>query len=267
MAKEKISNLFKGLFKKAGPDQELKDFMAMSAKDPTDMRLKLKVGELFFKKKDIRNGIAWLREVAEHYSENGFLLKAIAIYKNILKFSPGSVEFNERLGELYHKMGMKTDASQQYQIVVHNYLTHGKGPDAIRAARKLVEAEPEEVRHRMKLAEIYFNQGMQDESLKEYEKLARDLRKEMKHLDVLVEVYEKILLKRPKEMGLLKELCIFYLKLKNPQKALRKIEKHKLEDDQGFKPIYAKALQLKEYLAKTQTKEDTGKMPSTGEGE
>lgn len=260
MGTEKISNLFKGLFKKTGPEGELKEFLAMSAKDPTDMRLKIKVGELYFKKKDIRNGIAWFREVAEHYSESGFLLKAIAIYKNILKFSPGSVEFNEKLGELYAKMGMRGDASQQYQIVVHYYLTHQKGADAIRACQKLVEVEPGEPRHRLRLAEIYFNQSMQDESLKEYEKLARELRKELKHLDILVEVYEKILLKKPKEMGLLKELCVFYLKLKNPQKAMRKIEKYKLEQDEHFKPIYAKALQLKEYLAKTEVKEDTGKI-------
>src|SRR5262249_42131909 len=151
-----------------------------------------------FKKKDLRNGIAVLRDVAEHYSESGFLLKAIAIYKNILKFSPGSVEFNEKLGELYHKMGMRGDAAQQFQIVVHYYLTHHKGEEAIRAAQKLVAAEPNEFRHRLRLAEIFFNQGMQEESLKEYEKLARDLRKEMKHLDILVEVYEKILLKKPK---------------------------------------------------------------------
>ena len=264
MGTEKISNLFKGLFKKAGPEGELKEFLAMSAKDPTDMRIKLKVGELYFKKKDLRNGIAWFREVAEHYSESGFLLKAIAIYKNILKFSPGSVEFNEKLGELYAKMGMRGDASQQYQIVVHYYLTHHKGADAIRACQKLVEADDNEPRHRLRLAEIYFNQGMQDESLKEYEKLARELRKEMKQLDIMVEVYEKILLKKPKEMGLLKELCIFYLKLKNPQKTLRKIEKYKLEQDPHFKPIYEKALQLKEYLAKTD-KEDTGKVKASEE--
>jgi len=67
----------------------------------------------------------------------------------------------------------------------------------------------------------------------------------------LAEVYEKILLKRPKEMQLLRELCIFYLKLKNPQKAIRKIERYKLEKDQQFKPIYEKALQLKDMLAKS----------------
>ncbi|HCU24880.1 MAG TPA: hypothetical protein DF383_07675 [Deltaproteobacteria bacterium] len=241
--------MFKSLFKKAGPGQDLKEFLALSAKNPDDMRLKIKVGELYFKKKDMKNGIIWLREVAERYTESGFLLKAIAIYKNILKFSPGSVEFNERLGELYHKMGMHADASQQYRIVIHYYLTRGQGMEAVRVSQKLIETEPEAARHRLNLAEIYDNQGLQEEALREYEKLARELRQEMKQLDVLAEVYEKILLKRPKELGLLKELCVFYLKLKNPRKALRKLEKYKLEQDPQFKPIYDKAQQMKAYLA------------------
>ena len=59
--------------------------------------------------------------------------------------------------------------------------------------------------------------------------MARDLRKEMKDINALADVYEKILLRKPKELGLLRELCVFYLKLKNPLKAIRKIEKYKLE--------------------------------------
>jgi tetratricopeptide (TPR) repeat protein len=228
----------------------LKDLLALSAQDPSDMRIKLKIGDLYFKKKDVVGGVAVLGEVADHYTREGFLLKAIAIYKNILKFSPGSVEFNEKLGELYSQMEMKADAAQQFQIVIHHYQSRRLPEEAIRACRKLTDAEPGNVQHRLKLAELLFNSGRQEESLHEYEKIARDLRREMKDLNTLTEVYEKILLKKPKEMGLLRELCVFYLKLKNPEKAIRKIERFKLEKDEHFKPIYEKALELKNYLAK-----------------
>jgi len=250
MANEKLGNIFKNLFKKTGPAQDLKEFLALSAQDPQDMRLKLKIGELYFKKKDLANGIAVFREVAEHYTREGFLLKAIAVYKNVLKFSPGSVEFNEKMGELYHQMGMSADAARQFQIVIHYHQTRKNNEDATRVARKLIEAEPGEVHHRLRLAEIFTNQGKQEEALHEYERVARDLRKEMKRLDILAEVYEKILLRKPNEMVLVRELCVFYLKLKNPQKAIRKIEKYKMEKDEHFKAIYDKAQELKEFLAK-----------------
>lgn len=252
MAKGKLSDIFKNILgKKSGPKGELKDLIAQAAQDPSDLRLRLQIGKMYFKQKDVRNGIAWYREVAEKYVEDEFVLKAIAIYKEILKYSPGSVEFNESLGDLFMKVGIVADAAQQYQIVIHYHLTHHQPEDALRVGQKLVAAQPDEVQHRLRLAEIYFNQGKEAESLAEYENIARQLRKEMKQLDVLAEVYEKILLKRPKEMQLLRELCIFYLKLKNPQKAIRKIERYKLEKDQQFKPIYEKALQLKDLLAKS----------------
>jgi pilus assembly protein FimV len=251
MAKGKLGELFKGLFgKKKGPGGDLKEMIAQSALDPGDLRLKLQIGKKYFKKKDVQNGIVWYQEVAEKYEEEDFILKAIAIYKEILKYSPGSVEFNEKLGDLFLKVGIAADAAQQYTIVIHYYLTHHQPENALRVCQKLVEAQPEEVQHRLRLAELYFNQGMEEESLAEYENIARQLRKDLKQLDILAEVYEKILLKRPKEMNLLRELCVFYLKLKNPQKAIRKIERYKLEKDEQFKPIYEKAIQLKEILGK-----------------
>lgn len=254
MAKSKLSDIFKSfLSKKSGPKGDLKELIAQAAQDPSDLRLRLQIGKIYFKQKDVHNGIAWYREVAEQYVKDDFILKAIAIYKEILKYSPGSVEFNEALGDLFLKVGVVADAAQQYQIVIHYHLTHHQPQDALRVCQKLVEAQPDEVHHRMRLAEIYFNQGMEAESLAEYENIARQLRKEMKQLDVLAEVYEKILLKRPKEMQLLRELCIFYLKLKNPQKAIRKIERYKLEKDPQFKPIHEKALQLKDLLAKQES--------------
>jgi predicted Zn-dependent protease len=240
----KIIQSIKSLFSKKGADHDIRELMVMSAKDPSNMRLKLRLGELYFKEKDPQNGIAIFREVAEQYVESSFFLKAVAIYKNILKFSPGSVEFNEKLGELYQRLGMNNDAAQQFKIVVQYYLNRGLDQDAIRAGKKLIDAEPEEVRHQVRLAEIYFNFGKQEESLQEYEKIAKKLRREMKQIDVLAEVYEKILLKKPNETTLLRELCLFYLKLRNPQKTIAKIRKYQLEEDEKFKPIYEKAMEI-----------------------
>lgn len=248
MNKAGLQNLFNKVFKKSTLDTELKATRALSAQDPVDMRLKLKIGELYVRKKDLATAIPIFAEVAEAYEKEDFLLKAIAIYKNILKVSPGSVEFNEKLGDLYQKMGMGDDAAQQYQIVIQFYRNRRNFDEALKACRKLVEAQPEQVQHRLRIAELYFNQGMQEDSMAEYEKIARDLRKEMKHVDVLAEVYEKILLKKPQETGLLLELCVFYLKLGKPQKAIAKIEKNHLEQDEKFKPVYEKALELRAHL-------------------
>lgn len=243
-----LQNLFNKVFKTSTLETELKQTLALSAQEPNDLRLKLKIGELYARKKDLSSAIPIFAEVAKAYEQEDFQLKAIAIYKNILKVSPGSVEFNEKLGDLYQKMGMNDDAAQQYQIVMQFYRNRRNFDDALQAGRKLIEAQPDQVQNRLRIAELYFNLGKQEESMSEYEKIARDLRKEMKHVDVLAEVYEKILLKKPEETGLLLDLCVFYLKLGKPQKAIAKIEKAHLEQDEKFKAVYEKALEMKASL-------------------
>jgi len=240
----------KNLFAKGRGVGELVQLMKMSEEDPTDMRIKLKIGEIYFKKKQVDQGIAIFKEVGEHYIKEGFSLKAVAIYKNILKFSPGSVQFNENLAELFTKLSMPEDAMTQYRIVINYYQTHQMKDDAVRVSRALVQLNPENIDNRLKLAELLNIYGKSEEAFAEYQLLAKDLRKDMKRLDLLVDIYEKIILKKPDEKGLLRELCIFYLKLRDPKKVLRKIERMKLKDDPEFAPIYEKALSLEQTLAK-----------------
>lgn len=250
MVKEKITHILSSLLKKRSPGGDLKSLLTQAAQNPEDLRLQLQIGKWYFKHHQVEQGIETYREVAEKYLAEEFFLKAIAVYKEILKYSPGSVEFNEKLGDLFLQVGLLSDAIQQYQIVLHYHLNHQQGEDALRLAKKLVEANPEEPRHRMRVAEIYTHEGKDEEALAVYESLAKDLRREMKPLNLLVEVYEKLLLRKPKEMQLLRELCVFYLKQKKPQKTIKKIERFQLEKDEQFKPIYEKALQLKKILEK-----------------
>ncbi|MCB1214691.1 MAG: tetratricopeptide repeat protein [Deltaproteobacteria bacterium] len=236
----------KSTLQKSGKPKTLRDLEVKAAENPKDLRIKLQLGREYFKKQDVLNGIALYREVGEKYIEDNFSLKAIAVYKEILKYSPRSVEFNEKLGDLFLKMHMHHDAGQQYQIAAHYYQSHQDLDEAIRLTQKLLTARPKEVTPRMHLAELYFLKGDEESSLKEYERLAFNLRKEKKDWTSLAEVYEKILYRRPAERSLLKELCVFYLKLNKPAKALLKIEKYNLTKDEAFKPIYKKALEMKE---------------------
>ena len=144
----------KNLFAKSRGEGELVQLMKMSEEDPTDMRIKLKIGEIYFKKKQVDQGIAIFKEVGEHYIKEGFSLKAVAIYKNILKFSPGSVQFNEKLAELFTKLSMPEDAMTQYRIVINYYQTHQMKDDAVRVSRALVQLNPENIENRLKLAEL-----------------------------------------------------------------------------------------------------------------
>lgn len=236
---------FKNLFKPNRFDKELEEALAASRENPNDLRLKIRIGEIYFKKRDLSKGVAYFKEVAESYIDSGFVLKAIAIYKNIIRMLPGSVEYNEKLAELYQQIGMKKDSIIQYLIMINYYQNHQNKEKVLETARKMVSLDPEDIQNRMALAEIYYNQGIHDEALKEYEEIGNQLKnKDEKEIGLLIDVLEKIYFRRPKDKELLLEICTLCVKNGDLQSAIRKIEKHKLIDDPQFQPLYEQARRL-----------------------
>ncbi len=268
MSKEKIIEEAEKLVKAGKFDRAIKEFQKLLADDPSDMRAKLKIGDLYAKKKDLPSAIKLYREVAENYSKENFHLKAIAVYKTILKLSPTSIEINEKLGDLYRQVGLENDAVNQYYIVATYYDSKGKVKEALEIRKKIVEIDPLNTTGRIRLAELMQAEGKTDDSIREYEKAA-DLLAKKKDRDGLVEVYEKMVYFRPEEVDRLVKLCKIYFEKRDFKKALRRIEsalpsvkksvevnelwaEALLEDRQidaarrKFKELYAMALEAKE---------------------
>lgn len=243
--KKNFLDQMKGLFQKNKFGKELQEVSASIQANPQDLRLKIRLAELYFRIKDIPKGIEVFTEVADAYMQEGFYLKAVAIYKNMIRMSPGSVVFNEKLAELFKQLGLVKDAVNQYLIVIHYYQNHGQKEKVLESAQKMVEVDPQETANRMRLAEIYFNQGLQKEALKEYEYIGSQLKEEGgKQLELLIDVLEKISFRRPQDQNLLREICILHLKNHDPAASIKKIEKNKLEKVGDFEKIYEKAREM-----------------------
>ncbi len=246
--KKNFLDQMKGLFHKNKFGKELQEVLASTQANPQDLRLKIRLAEIYFRMKDIPKGIEVFTEVADAYMQEGFYLKAVAIYKNMIRMSPGSVVFNEKLAELYKHLGLIKDAVNQYLIVIQYYQNHGQKDKVLESAQKMVEVDPQETANRMRLAEIYFNQGLQKEALKEYELIGSQLKEEGgKQLELLIEVLEKISFRRPQDQNLLREICILHLRNHDPEAAIKKIEKNKLEKVGDFEKIHEKAREMLDY--------------------
>ncbi len=259
--KKNFVDQLKGFFHKNKFEKELKETLAAVVANPQDLRVKIRLGEVYFRMKDIPKGIEVFTEVVEAYTQEGFYLKALAIYKNMIRMSPGSVQFNEKLAELYKQLGLMKDAVNQYLIVIHYYQNHGEKEKVLEAAQKMVEIDPQDVPNRMRLAEIYFNHGLQNEALKEYEQIGNQLKEEGgKQLGLLIEVLEKVSFRRPQDKDLLREICILYLKNHDPESAIRKIEKYKLEKEGDFEKIHEKAREIMEHDHKREEEKKMAEM-------
>ena len=223
MSKESIIETAEKYIADGKYDKAIKEYEKLVLEDPADMRVRLKVGDLYAKKKDIPTALKMYREVADAYAKENFYLKAVAVYKTILKLSPTLIEINEKLGDMYQKVGLQQDAVNQYHIVASYYDNKGKTKEAIEIRKKVLASDPSNVTGRIRLAELMQVEGDNENSYHEYEQAAEILLKKSDR-EALTEVYEKMLFFKPNNLDLLLQLSKIYFDKRDYKKALRRIE-------------------------------------------
>lgn len=225
--KDKILEEAKHLAREGKFDRSLKEYEKILKADPEDMRVKLQVAELFIKLRKIQEAIQVYRDVAEHYTQDGFYLKAVTVYKSILRLNPSLIDANKALAELYEKMGVAKDAVHQYEILGNAAVQKGNYDEALLIREKMVKLDPKNKQHRIRLAEAYQRDNRQEESIRQYEELARQYKEESAEEKKIVDLYEKILPHRVDNHTMLTELVTIYYGKKEVKEALRWLEKRK----------------------------------------
>ena len=221
--KPKVINAAQKYVQKGQYDRAIREYQKIVDEDPRDVRIWLKIGDLYAKKKATGEAVDTYLKVAEFYSEQGFYLKAVAVYKQVLKLSPNSVENNLRLAELYKQLGLLNDAMKQYELVSNNYNREGRTKDALAAVRQIVDLDPENIASRIKLAELYSKEQMRAEAIEEFIKAADYLRSHNR-IDDFIKVAERLVYHQPDNVDVTKELAGLYLRRGDPRRALQKLQ-------------------------------------------
>ena len=127
--------------------------------NPRDWNTINKIGDLYAKLNKTKEASKEYAKVAEFYARDGFLLKAIAIWKKINKLDTSVLEPYLNLADLYAKQGLMMEAKGQYQVVVDEYVKKGRSRDAADVLKKIVEIDPGDLKFRSKLADLYTRDG------------------------------------------------------------------------------------------------------------
>ena len=155
--KNKVIGVAQKYVQKGQYDRAIKEYRKIIDDDPRDVRILLKIGDLHAKKGSVEEAVQTYLKVAEFYSEQGFYLKAVAVFKQILKLAPTLVEVNLQASpSSTNSWGCSTDAMQQYEQVSNFYQPAPAGPRRRwPRVRQIVDLDPENVASRIKLAELY----------------------------------------------------------------------------------------------------------------
>ncbi len=221
--KEKVMDAARKFVDKGQLDKAIKEYLRVVKEDPADVRVWLKIGDLYARKGQKQEATETYLKVARYYQDQGFFTKAVAVYKQILKLDPRLVEVHLKLAELYRQLGLMSDAMQHFESVAAHFHREGKTKEALATVRQLVDLDPQNVATRIKLAELYSKEQMTDEAVLEFTQVCEQLRRQNRQDDFL-KVAERLLFHRPENRDLNRELAGLYLRRGDPRRALQKLQ-------------------------------------------
>ena len=221
--KDKIRAAAQKYLQKGQLDKAIKEFERLVEDDPNDVRTLLKIGDLQVRKGDQQAATKTYGSVAKYYSDQGFFLKAVAVYKHILKLDPNLQDINQRLAELYQQLGLVSDAINQYRAICELYEKEEKWDEALRVLRKMVELDADNVPSRVKLADVLARQGKNEEAKAELAQAATQLKRDNR-LDDWSKVGERLCQIDPNDQRLNKQLAQYYVQKNDARRALAKLQ-------------------------------------------
>jgi len=192
-------------------DRAIREYERILKEDPKDIKIRQKLGDIYAREDKKAEAIAEYNYVAKYYSDDGFHLRAIAVFKQILKLDPSQIQVNLKLAELYHKQNLLGDSIKQYQLVYSHYERKGETRKALDTLSTMAEMTPENLSLRLKLADAYYQSGYEDRGIEEYVNLGKIL-KEQNRIDELASLYEKLIKRSPGKVEILAELADIYIR-------------------------------------------------------
>jgi tetratricopeptide (TPR) repeat protein len=221
--KEKALVAAQKYLERGQPDRALAEFARVVQDEPADTRTWLKMAEIYARRGQNAQARDIYLRTGELYVEQGALQKAVTVYKNALKLSPGLAQGHLRTGALLERLGQPAEALQQFGLAAAAFQKAGRGVDALPALRRIVALAPERVVARIQLAESASLAGVTDEAIREF-KRAADFLKAQGRADEYVRVAERLIFHEPDNFPVARELAAVYITRKNPRLALAKLQ-------------------------------------------
>jgi len=148
------------------------EYRKVLERHPNDTSTLNRVGDLFARLNKMPKAIELFQQTAESFGKQGFFVKAIAIYKKIIRLDPGQIRAYEALADLYNRQGLTGDSLAQYQVVADYYEKHDDQSAALGVYENMVGIEPNNPSRRLKLAAMLQSQDLLSKALEQYYEIA-----------------------------------------------------------------------------------------------
>ena len=148
--------------------QAIAEYQQILKYEPRDQVTLMTIGELYIRQGETLQAIDYFERLAQLFVSDGFLTKAIAVYKRIAKLAPEEIRPLEKLADLYVQQGVMSEARPLFLQLAELHLKNNRQPEAISLLKKLLSAEPDNLRIQVRLADLYQAMGQSGEALETY---------------------------------------------------------------------------------------------------
>jgi pilus assembly protein FimV len=148
--------------------QAIAEYQQILKYEPRDQVTLMTIGELYIRQGETFQAIDYFERLAQIFVGDGFLTKAIAVYKRIAKLAPEEIRPLEKLADLYVQQGVMSEARPLFLQLAEIHLKNNRQPEAISLLKKLLLAEPDNIRIQIRLADLYQAMGQTKEALDAY---------------------------------------------------------------------------------------------------
>ncbi len=148
--------------------QAIAEYQNILKYEPRDQVTLMTIGELYIRQGETFQAIDYFERLAQIFVGDGFLTKAIAVYKRIAKLAPEEIRPLEKLADLYVQQGVMSEARPLFLQLAEIHLKNNRQPEAVGLLKKLLQAEPDNLRIQIRLADLYQAMGQTRDAIEAY---------------------------------------------------------------------------------------------------
>ena len=155
-------------------DKAIAEWKKLLTESPNDGSVHNNIGDLHIKRNAVGEAIEAYLLAGAAFHASGSALKAIAVYKKILKLDPTRYSVYQQLGDLNAERGLVNNAVSDYLTLSKLYLKDGRTREALAVYRKIVDLDPTNLNARQRLAELCLQENFRDDAVKAYFHLGKE---------------------------------------------------------------------------------------------
>lgn len=172
-------------------DRAFDAYQTVLKAEPADSNVLNALGDLCARMGNKAEAITYFMRLGEAYRDDGFTVRAIAVYKKVLKLDPSHTEASLACADQYAEQGLRAEAKQQFQGIADHYLRRGNLSKTLEIYEKMIRVDPAHRPTLSKVAGILTRPGGVEESLTQLNSLGERLLGSG-HAEVARQLYEAV---------------------------------------------------------------------------